>query len=108
MAWRPRGRAAWSSRRSTAHRSVRWSRATTPPRPPPWRRRAADLLEARRGRLVSLLQREGGKTLDDAVAELREAVDFCRYYAAEARRTLASRSMPGPTGEANTLHYRGR
>src|SRR5215470_7889501 len=51
--------------------------------------RTGDLLEARRGRLIALLQAEGGKTLDDAVAEVREAVDFCRYYALEARRTLA-------------------
>jgi RHH-type transcriptional regulator, proline utilization regulon repressor / proline dehydrogenase / delta 1-pyrroline-5-carboxylate dehydrogenase len=54
------------------------------------------------------LQREGGKTLDDAVAELREAVDFCRYYAAEARRALAPSALPGPTGETNTLIQRGR
>jgi RHH-type proline utilization regulon transcriptional repressor/proline dehydrogenase/delta 1-pyrroline-5-carboxylate dehydrogenase len=70
--------------------------------------RAGDLLEARRGRLISLMQREGGKTLDDAVAEVREAVDFCRYYAAEARRALTPEPMPGPTGETNELHYRGR
>jgi RHH-type transcriptional regulator, proline utilization regulon repressor / proline dehydrogenase / delta 1-pyrroline-5-carboxylate dehydrogenase len=70
--------------------------------------RASDLLEARRGRLIALLQAEGGKTLDDALAELREAVDFCRYYALEARRTLAPRALPGPTGEANELRYRGR
>src|SRR5262249_41049803 len=70
--------------------------------------RASDLLEAQRGRLIALLQAEGGKTLDDALAELREAVDFCRYYALEARRTLAPRALPGPTGEANELRYRGR
>ena len=70
--------------------------------------RAGDLLEARRGRLIALLQSEGGKTLDDAVAEVREAVDFCRYYAVEARRALAPQPMPGPTGESNELRYRGR
>src|SRR5262249_11515590 len=70
--------------------------------------RASDLLEARRGRLIALLQAEGGKTLDDALAEVREAVDFCRYYALEARRALAPRALPGPTGEANELRYRGR
>jgi RHH-type proline utilization regulon transcriptional repressor/proline dehydrogenase/delta 1-pyrroline-5-carboxylate dehydrogenase len=70
--------------------------------------RAADLLEAERGRLIALLQLEGGKTLDDALAEVREAVDYCRYYAAEARRTLAPQAMPGPTGESNQLTYRGR
>jgi RHH-type proline utilization regulon transcriptional repressor/proline dehydrogenase/delta 1-pyrroline-5-carboxylate dehydrogenase len=70
--------------------------------------RASDLLQARRGRLIALLQAEGGKTLDDAVAEMRETVDFCRYYAAEARSTLAPQPLPGPTGEANELRYRGR
>ena len=70
--------------------------------------RAADLLEADRGRLIALLQIEGGKTLDDCVAEVREAVDFCRYYAAEARRSLVAHSMPGPTGESNALGHRGR
>ncbi|MEA2989693.1 MAG: RHH-type transcriptional regulator, proline utilization regulon repressor / proline dehydrogenase, partial [Alphaproteobacteria bacterium] len=70
--------------------------------------RAGDLLEERRGRLIALLQREGGKTLDDAVAEVREAVDFCRYYAADARRALVPQPLPGPTGESNELRYRGR
>jgi RHH-type proline utilization regulon transcriptional repressor/proline dehydrogenase/delta 1-pyrroline-5-carboxylate dehydrogenase len=70
--------------------------------------RAADLLEDRRGPFLALLQNEGGKTLDDAVAELREAMDFCRYYAAQARLALAPEPMPGPTGEANELRYRGR
>jgi RHH-type transcriptional regulator, proline utilization regulon repressor / proline dehydrogenase / delta 1-pyrroline-5-carboxylate dehydrogenase len=70
--------------------------------------RAADLLEERRGPLIALLQAEGGKTLDDSLAELREAADLCRYYAAEARRCLAPASLPGPTGESNELNHRGR
>jgi RHH-type proline utilization regulon transcriptional repressor/proline dehydrogenase/delta 1-pyrroline-5-carboxylate dehydrogenase len=70
--------------------------------------RAADALEANRGKLIALLQAEGGKTLDDALSEVREATDFCRYYAAEARRTLMPQRMPGPTGETNELHHRGR
>jgi RHH-type proline utilization regulon transcriptional repressor/proline dehydrogenase/delta 1-pyrroline-5-carboxylate dehydrogenase len=70
--------------------------------------RAADLYEANRDALIALLQAEGGKTLDDALAEVREAVDFCRYYAAQARRTLVPEAMPGPTGETNMLHHRGR
>jgi RHH-type proline utilization regulon transcriptional repressor/proline dehydrogenase/delta 1-pyrroline-5-carboxylate dehydrogenase len=69
---------------------------------------AADRLEVNRGRLIALLQSEGGKTLDDALAELREAVDYCRYYAAQARIALAPQPMPGPTGESNELRYRGR
>src|SRR3954466_10159901 len=70
--------------------------------------RTADLSERHRDGLIALLQTEGGKTLDDALAEVREAVDFCRYYAVEARRTLAPELMPGPTGETNELHHRGR
>jgi RHH-type transcriptional regulator, proline utilization regulon repressor / proline dehydrogenase / delta 1-pyrroline-5-carboxylate dehydrogenase len=70
--------------------------------------RAADRLERNRGRLLALLQNEAGKTLDDAVAELREAVDYCRYYAAQVRTTLAPQAMAGPTGEGNQLRYRGR
>jgi len=70
--------------------------------------RAADMLEADRPELIALLQCEAGKTLEDAVAEVREAADFCRYYAAELRHALAPRAMPGPTGEANELTYRGR
>jgi RHH-type transcriptional regulator, proline utilization regulon repressor / proline dehydrogenase / delta 1-pyrroline-5-carboxylate dehydrogenase len=69
--------------------------------------RAGDLLETRRGYLIALMQREGGKTLDDALAEVREAVDFCRYYAAEAAH-LEPQPLPGPTGESNELRHRGR
>ena len=71
--------------------------------------RAADRLEQARGHFIALLQREGGKTLDDAVSELREAVDFCRYYAAEGRRLFGDDlALPGPTGERNVLRLRGR
>ena len=70
--------------------------------------RAGDLIEANRGRLIALLQGEGGKTLDDCVSEVREAADFCRYYAVQARRTLKPEVMPGPTGENNELRHRGR
>jgi RHH-type proline utilization regulon transcriptional repressor/proline dehydrogenase/delta 1-pyrroline-5-carboxylate dehydrogenase len=72
--------------------------------------KAADLYEANTVRFVTLLVREAGKTLDNAMADLREAVDFLRYYAAEARRHFAGPVvMPGPTGERNelTLHGRG-
>jgi RHH-type transcriptional regulator, proline utilization regulon repressor / proline dehydrogenase / delta 1-pyrroline-5-carboxylate dehydrogenase len=71
--------------------------------------KAANLLEQRRAHFIALLQREGGKTLDDALSEVREAVDFCRYYAAEGRKLFgASETMPGPTGESNVLQLRGR
>ncbi len=71
--------------------------------------KAADLLEGRAAHFIALLQREGGKTLDDAVSEVREAVDFCRYYAAEGRELFGEgKAMPGPTGESNVLCLRGR
>ncbi|MGJ0426669.1 bifunctional proline dehydrogenase/L-glutamate gamma-semialdehyde dehydrogenase PutA [Methylocystis sp.] len=70
--------------------------------------RAADLIEARRGPLIALLQSEGGKTLDDALAEVREAADLCRYYAGQARIVCADMPLPGPTGEANVLRRHGR
>ena len=71
--------------------------------------KAADLLEARAAHVMALLQHEGGKTLDDALSEVREAADFCRYYAAEGRKLFgASEPMPGPTGESNELRLRGR
>lgn len=71
--------------------------------------RAAEALEAGRGRFLHLLQVEAGKTLDDALAEWREAIDFLRYYAAEGRKLYAEPSaLPGPAGESNTLSLRGR
>jgi RHH-type proline utilization regulon transcriptional repressor/proline dehydrogenase/delta 1-pyrroline-5-carboxylate dehydrogenase len=71
--------------------------------------KAASLLERRRARFIALLQREGGKTLDDAVSELRETIDFCRYYAAQGRELFGhDKMMPGPTGESNVLALRGR
>jgi RHH-type transcriptional regulator, proline utilization regulon repressor / proline dehydrogenase / delta 1-pyrroline-5-carboxylate dehydrogenase len=58
---------------------------------------------------IALLQSEGGKTLDDSLSEVREASDFCRYYAAEGRKLFgAGEAMPGPTGESNVLRWRGR
>lgn len=70
--------------------------------------RAADLFETARGPLVALLVAEAGKTLDDCVAELREAVDFLRYNAVQARAIFAPIGLPGPTGETNTLTRHGR
>ncbi len=71
---------------------------------------AADLYERNRDTLLALLIREAGKTLDNAIADLREAVDFLRYYAVMARAEFTdAKVMPGPTGERNemTLHGRG-
>ena len=84
-----------------------WSR-TPPERRAQILEYAADLLEQRHAHFIALLQREGGKTLDDALSEVREAVDFCRYYAAEGRKLFAGETMPGPTGESNLLQLRGR
>jgi RHH-type proline utilization regulon transcriptional repressor/proline dehydrogenase/delta 1-pyrroline-5-carboxylate dehydrogenase len=69
---------------------------------------AADALEAQRGRLIALLQSEAGKTLDDALAEVREAADLCRYYAALARSLFAETRLPSVTGEDNILRVQGR
>jgi RHH-type proline utilization regulon transcriptional repressor/proline dehydrogenase/delta 1-pyrroline-5-carboxylate dehydrogenase len=71
--------------------------------------RAADLFEKHRDDLFSLCIREAGKTLPDAVLEVREAVDFLRYYASEARRLFTNpTALPGPTGELNDLRLHGR
>ncbi|HEX8384365.1 MAG TPA: L-glutamate gamma-semialdehyde dehydrogenase [Sphingomonas sp.] len=70
--------------------------------------RLADLIEAHRDELMALLVQEARKTMADAVGEVREAADFCRYYAAEARTGLRPVELPGPTGERNTLHLEGR
>ena len=87
---------------------VSWSRVPVETRAKALEK-AGDLLENNRDLLMDLLSREAGKTLDDGIAEIREAVDFCRYYAAEARRQFATdKAMPGPTGEDNKLRHRGR
>ncbi len=70
---------------------------------------AADLFEVHSAEFLSLCQREAGKTLLDSVLELREAVDFLRYYAAEARHQFSEPAiLPGPTGEENSLSLHGR
>ncbi len=71
--------------------------------------KAGDLLEARRDDYFDLLVREAGKTLPDAISEVREAVDFCRYYALQARKCFAEPlRLTGPTGESNDLSLHGR
>jgi RHH-type transcriptional regulator, proline utilization regulon repressor / proline dehydrogenase / delta 1-pyrroline-5-carboxylate dehydrogenase len=71
--------------------------------------RASDLLEAGRADFHELLVREAGKTISDAIAEVREAVDFCRYYALRARRQFAApERLEGPTGELNEISLHGR
>ncbi|MEO0576119.1 MAG: bifunctional proline dehydrogenase/L-glutamate gamma-semialdehyde dehydrogenase PutA [Pseudomonadota bacterium] len=72
-------------------------------------RRAADLFETHTEELLALCVREAGKSIPDAIAELREAVDFLRYYAAEAEARFSEPTLlPGPTGERNVTGLRGR
>ena len=69
----------------------------------------ADALEENQGELIALCQREAGKCLQDALDEIREAVDFCRYYAVIGQQYFAHPTeLNGPTGECNTLSYSGR
>ena len=71
--------------------------------------RAAEAFEANRGEFLARCTLEAGKTLADGIAELREAVDFLRYYAAQSRAEFGEEKlMPGPTGERNALRLRGR
>lgn len=84
---------------STVHPSERATRLS----------RAADLFEQKRAQLISVIVREGGRTVPDAIAEVREAIDYCRYYAAQADRLLAEPTLlPGPTGEQNSLYLVAR
>ncbi len=69
--------------------------------------KTADLLERNQTELLVLLIREAGKFLPDAIAEVREAVDFCRYYATIARKILSPDTLAGPTGESNVLRMHG-
>ena len=72
-------------------------------------RAMSDALEAGAPRLIALMAREAGKTLADGVAEVREAVDFCRYYAAQAEAEFDRPArLPGPAGETNHLSLHGR
>lgn len=72
-------------------------------------RRFADLMEDNLAELMTLCSREGGKLLTDGVDEIREAVDFCRYYASRAEALFAEPTvLPGPTGESNELRMGGK
>ncbi len=66
----------------------------------------ADALTEQEAEFIALAQREAGKVMQDAIDEVREAVDFCRYYALEARKLIAiPQTMPGPTGEHDQLQF---
>jgi len=70
--------------------------------------RLADLLERDRERLMAICVQEAFKSIPDSIGEVREAADFCRYYASQARSGLRPMELPGPTGERNVLRYEGR
>lgn len=71
--------------------------------------RYADLMEEHKTELIALCTREAGKSLQDGIDEIREAVDFCRYYAFQGRARFTDTTvLPGPTGESNELYLEGR
>jgi RHH-type proline utilization regulon transcriptional repressor/proline dehydrogenase/delta 1-pyrroline-5-carboxylate dehydrogenase len=72
-------------------------------------RAVADAIEREMPRLVALLTCEARKTLADGIGEVREAADFCRYYASIAERDFsAPKPLPGPAGERNSIELHGR
>lgn len=70
--------------------------------------RLAVLLEEHKPQLMALLIREAGKTVQDSISEIREAIDFCWYYSHRGREDFKVNVLPGPTGEHNQLTLRGR
>jgi RHH-type transcriptional regulator, proline utilization regulon repressor / proline dehydrogenase / delta 1-pyrroline-5-carboxylate dehydrogenase len=86
---------------------AQWSQATIDARCATLER-AADKLENQMAHFCALLILEAHKTWGDAIAEVREAIDFLRYYANQARQIMQPRSLPGPTGESNTLQLKPR
>ena len=71
--------------------------------------RLADLIEEHRVPLLDLLAREAGRVIADGISEVREAADFCRYYALQARLNFAEpKKLKSPTGESNQLSLHGR
>jgi RHH-type proline utilization regulon transcriptional repressor/proline dehydrogenase/delta 1-pyrroline-5-carboxylate dehydrogenase len=93
---------------AAAKAQIAWDRAGGSRRAPVLRA-MADALEADMDRLVALLSREAGKTLNDGVAEVREAADFCRYYAMLAEKDFGGpQPLTGPVGETNRLVLHGR
>ena len=107
----PRPRATVAAARQALDRALggfpTWSRRSVEERATALER-LADLLEEERDALMALAVREGRKTIPDALSEVREAVDYCRYYAAQARSRLRPVELPGPTGERNILRLEGR
>lgn len=88
--------------------AVRWA-ATSADKRAEYLENMADLLQQEESDLITIAIREAGKSIPAAIAEVREAIDFCRYYAALARKDfLAPMTLTGPTGELNQLSFHGR
>ncbi len=68
----------------------------------------ADLLENNYHMLVSCCVKEAGKTIQDSIDDIREAIDFCRYYAEESKKIFKDKNLPGPTGEKNIYKLKAR
>ena len=68
----------------------------------------ANLLEENMPKFMAIAIAEAGKTLSNTIAEVREAIDFCRYYAERAMKDFEPQILPGPTGEMNRLTLGGR
>ena len=100
-------KSASSAYKTCASSYQKWSNITVAERASVLRI-AADELQLQMPRFCALLVREAFKTWGDAVAEVREAIDFLRYYADEAERIMAPIALPGPTGETNFLQLRAR
>ncbi|MFM8454766.1 MAG: bifunctional proline dehydrogenase/L-glutamate gamma-semialdehyde dehydrogenase PutA [Gammaproteobacteria bacterium] len=94
---------------NTAHSAFlgKWSRTQVQERVA-YLKSLADALEENRMSLIYLLVKEAGKTYSDAVGEVREAVDYCRYYAQQAEKEFTAKILAGPTGELNQLSLHGR
>ena len=93
------------ARSAPSRHGIAWGPSAAPRS---WRA-AAELLERDRARLMAVIVREAGKTIDAAQGDVREAVDYLRYYAGEARRLFSGPvELPGPTGERNVLTLHGR
>ncbi len=71
-------------------------------------RKAADIMEQQEAELIAICTREAGKTYEDGIAEVREAVDFLRYYATQAEKDFKDIILPGPTGQRDTIRLEGR
>ncbi|ANP48081.1 integrase [Candidatus Viadribacter manganicus] len=72
-------------------------------------RAMGDILQKNETALIALTAKEAGRNLQDSIDEVREAVDFCRFYAAEAERLFSGpRALPSPAGETDHLELHGR